>query len=272
MRLLSFLKRPTQATAGASAPAEPLEQARTRARQRLIGAAVLVGVGVIAFPVLFESQPRPIPVDVPIEIPKKDQAPPLAAPPAGKSVPAPQPVIEESAAQAGRELPAPSNAASAAAAGARSAPTAGDGRAADQAVERGGASKMADKSPGKAADKPAQPTEATADKPKTASRDGKGEDAARAQALLEGKEAKRVAAADAGRFVVQVGAFGETASASEARQKVERLGLKTYTQVVETSAGKRIRVRVGPFGSRDEADRAAAKLKAAGMPAAVLSL
>ena len=55
---------------------------RTRARApRLIGAVVLVIVGVIGFPLVFETQPRPIPVDIPIEIPRKDGAPALAMPP-----------------------------------------------------------------------------------------------------------------------------------------------------------------------------------------------
>ena len=92
--------------------------------------------------------------------------------------------------------------------------------------------------------------------------------------MLEGRDApKPVATAEAsGRYIVQVGAYSETNSARDMRLKVEKLGLKTYTQVVDTSAGKRIRVRVGPFASREEADRAAAKLKAAGLPSAVLTL
>ena len=72
--------------------------------------------------------------------------------------------------------------------------------------------------------------------------------------------------------MVQVGAFAEVTAAREARQKVEKLGLKTYTQVVETSNGKRIRVRVGPFGSRGEADKAADKIKSAGLSSAVYTL
>ena len=75
-----------------------------------------------------------------------------------------------------------------------------------------------------------------------------------------------------GRFVVQVGAFAEASTARETRQRVEKLGLKTYTQDVDTAAGRRIRVRVGPFGSRDEADRVVGKLKSAGLPAALLTL
>ena len=52
------------------APADAVQQARTRARQRLIGAVVLLAIGIIGFPLVFETQPRPIPVDVPIEIPR----------------------------------------------------------------------------------------------------------------------------------------------------------------------------------------------------------
>ena len=83
---------------------------------------------------------------------------------------------------------------------------------------------------------------------------------------------KAASAAGEARFVVQVGAYTDATALREARQKVEKLGLKTYTQVVETEAGKRTRVRVGPFATREEADRTGAKLKAAGLPAAILTL
>ena len=49
-------------------------------------------------------------------------------------------------------------------------------------------------------------------------------------------------------------------------------GLKTYTQVIESDAGKRTRVLVGPFTSRHEAELAAAKIKRAGLPANVIAL
>ncbi|MDO5086911.1 MAG: SPOR domain-containing protein, partial [Comamonadaceae bacterium] len=38
------------------------------------------------------------------------------------------------------------------------------------------------------------------------------------------------------------------------------------------SSGKRTRVRAGPFASREEADKAAASLRKAGLPSAVQSL
>ena len=101
-------------------------------------------------------------------------------------------------------------------------------------------------------------------------------DSARARAALEGRSAAispepRPSEAS-GRFVVQVGAFSEADLAREARARVEKLGLKTYTQVVETPAGKRIRVRLGPYAERGEAEKAAAQLKQAGLGSAVLTL
>jgi DedD protein len=71
---------------------------------------------------------------------------------------------------------------------------------------------------------------------------------------------------------VQIAAYSALAPLREARAKVTKLGLTTYTQVVETDAGPRTRLRVGPFGSRAQADAAAARLKQAGMPANILAL
>jgi DedD protein len=272
MGLKSFFQRkdkdeaaaPARSRRASAPPAdatEAVQQARTRARQRLVGAVVLLGIGIIGFPLLFETQPRPIPVDLPIEIPRKEGAPPLqmpaprpqAAPKVADAKPAASAPTEivESAADAGREVPPPA-----------SAPVVA-------AVPAPAASKPAKPSPlpKAVAEKPAAEAHAAATKPAAAA----GDDGNRAKALLEGKAAASASDA-AGRFVVQVGAFAEVTAARETRQKVEKLGLKTYTQVVETDAGKRIRVRVGPFASRDEADKAASKIKAAGLGSAVLTL
>ena len=61
-------------------PPESIEAMRKRARHRLIGAAVLVAIGVVGFPILFDTQPRPIAVDIPIEIPDRNKAKPLTVP------------------------------------------------------------------------------------------------------------------------------------------------------------------------------------------------
>jgi DedD protein len=252
MDLLSAFKRktppPKAGAASASGDADEVQRARTRARQRLIGAAVLVVVGIIGFPLLFETQPRPIPVDLPIEIPRKESAPPLALPaPAASTAPAVAPVppgervITETQAEAGREV--------AASAVAAAAPASAPSRT--------------------AAALPSAASAAAAPSVRTA-------DAARAQALLDGKPvppgAGDEAAVGAARFVVQVGAFADANSVREVRAKVEKLGLKTYTNVAQTPDGARTRVRVGPFATRAEAERAATKLKTAALPAAILTL
>lgn len=262
MGLLSLFQRKTPGTGTTDAqPGDEVQRARSRARQRLIGAVVLVGIGIVGFPLLFETHPRPIPVDIPIEIANKDKAPPLVMPPARPSAAsAAKPaatagVITESASEAGRELvvPAPSRATPesthAASAASAAAPKRQDAVAEAQAAK----SDALSKAPSTGRDEAARPRAAL-----------------EARAGSAAKDEPR-AVAD-GRFVVQVGAFAEASTARETRQRVEKLGLKTYTQDVDTAAGRRIRVRVGPFGSRDEADRVVGKLKSAGLPAALLTL
>src|SRR5882724_4615414 len=70
---------------------ESIEAMRRRAKHRLIGAAVLVLIGVIGFPLLFDTQPRPIAVDIPIEIPDRNKVAPLPVPaPAATKAPVAQ--------------------------------------------------------------------------------------------------------------------------------------------------------------------------------------
>ena len=80
------------------------------------------------------------------------------------------------------------------------------------------------------------------------------------------------AGAEEARFIVQVGAFADDGAVRDVQQRAEKAGVKTYTQVVNTSAGKRTRVRVGPFSSRAEAEKAAATLKKAGLAGSILPL
>ena len=55
-------------------PAESVEALRRRARHRLIGASVLVVVGVVGFPLLFDTQPRPVSTDIAVDIPDRAAA------------------------------------------------------------------------------------------------------------------------------------------------------------------------------------------------------
>ena len=254
--------------------AESIEVMRRRARHRLIGAAVLVLVGVIGFPLLFDTQPRPIPVDIPIEIPDRNKVAPLVVPAPVADAPAAKPAAPatpEPAPTAAVQRPAPSRTAAAngLAEGEELVPSArpAPAKPTPAPAPAAAAAKPAVKHEAKP---PAAPAPSPAPEPKPA----RADDSARARALLEGRstEAPAAAGAEEARFIVQVGAFADAEKAREARTKVERAGLKTYTQVVDTKDGKRTRVRVGPFTNRAEADKAAARIKALDLSASVLTL
>jgi len=277
MGLFSFLQGSSASDSERAGAPDPVQAARSRARRRLIGAAVLLGVGVIGFPLLFETQPRPIPVDIPIEIPRKEGAPSLPLPPPRTASAAPAVAARVSSGVTTSEP---------ARAGPASAPA--------PAVPRPEASAPRNESTARS-DTPARTdsTPAPVPKPAPPKTDARAEDGARARALLDGQRAESktttVAAAEpsrrdatskvepakpepGGRFVVQVGAYGEAASARDMRQRVDKLGLKSYSQVAEVDGAKRVRVRVGPFNSREDAEKAASKLKAGGLPAAIMTL
>lgn len=231
-------------------PVGDVALARTRARRRLMGAGVLLVLGVASLPLVFENEPRPLPMDIPIVLPAGTAAAPAAPPRAGR----PLPVLSVPA-EAGNEVaqaaPTVAGTASTPAPGAASSPAAA---AAPAPVQRMAAA-------------PAPPPAASAvAKPVAAS------GAARAAPSSAASTAAAVAAPAPGRYVVQVGAYTDGPTLRATRERVEKLGLKTYTQVVETAAGKRTRVRLGPFATRSEADAAAARLKRAGLPANILTL
>ena len=93
MDFFKFRKKGDPAPSASVQP-ESVERMRQRAKHRLIGAAVLVLIGVIGFPLLFDKQPRPIAVDTPIDIPEKNKVPPLALPTVpASSVAAVEPVM-----------------------------------------------------------------------------------------------------------------------------------------------------------------------------------
>ena len=286
-------------------PTESVDAMRKRALMRLIGSAVLVLGAVVGFPLLFDSQPRSVPVDIPIDIPDKAKVKPLPLP-AGTpltTVPAPAARVEDTASLSGKEeivkpaksadetpakntdkspvqpdntaQPAIRNIAPGSAATQAATPATDDAARAKAAADKATADKAtADKA---RADK-AKADKVTSDKSKAdkskADKDKSALDASRAKALLDGQaaEAKPEAAAAGERFIVQFGAFTDVAKSREVRQKVEKAGLKTYSQVAKTANGDLIRVRVGPFASRAEADKAAAKIKTLNLPASVLTL
>ncbi len=279
MAFFKFRKGGDERTTPASAPVS-VEAMRKRARHRLIGAAVLVLIGVIGFPMLFDNQPRPIPVDLPINIPDRNGVKPLGTLPVGDAAPAASQIIEETA-EPKASPPAPAPAASRTATGSLSgvAPLV-VAKPVLKASEKPAAEKHVDKPTDKPTEKPkAEPVKPAPAKPEPAKLE-KSDKGVKAQSLLEGKDSSvastsapaATAPADGARFVVQVGAFSDNTKAHDARIKLEAAGLKTYTQVVTPKEGKRIRVRVGPFETKALAEKAAVKIKKLDLPAAILEL
>lgn len=269
MSLFNFRRGGAKAAPAAakSAQTDSVEVMRKRAKHRLIGAAVLVLIGVVVFPLLFDTQPRPVSVDIPIEIPGKNTVKPLLAPvPAAPAAPVkaikPDGKVTADASLAPEEEILPS-------------------QPVLKPVESAPASAKSDVQPSVKAEvkpepkpepKPQAPVQAEArPAPKVPAPD---RDGARARALLNATPlpAKAAVTEVEARMVVQVGAFADAAKAREVRAKLEGAGLKTYTQVTDTKDGKRTRVRVGPFANRPDAEKAAAKIKTLDLPAVILTL
>lgn len=295
-----------------SAPAQPqsIEVIRQRAKYRLVGATVLVLAAVVVLPLLLDSQPRPVAVNTSIDIPDKNKVPALVmAPSLPKPVPtdvvsaAPVAVPEKAPTEKVQTEKAPAEKVPTAKAATEKASTPKTLAKAASAADAGiitetaeapkapvSSVKKAPQTPVTVAQSASKPVAKVVPKPvppAAAVAASKPKDADRAQALLDGKtpEPKAAAVKDsepgadaappvagAERFIVQVGAFAENSRAHEVRLKVEHAGLKTYTQVAETKDGKRIRVRVGPFASRAEADKVAEKIRKLDLPAALLAL
>lgn len=254
-------RKETQDTPSGAVAEDTVESLRRRARQRLIGAAVLVAAGVIGFPILFDSQPRPVPVDIPVLIPDREKA---------RNTPVNQPEAAAVPAKAAASAEATAAPTAAVAEPAGTPPT----TPAPVSSGLGPREEVVATATPKAEPAKPEPAKADAAKPEPAKADAsKADEAARAKALLEGKADPSKGATDLpARFVVQVGAYAEADKAREVRQQLERAGLKTYTHVAETKDGRRIRVRVGPFANKAEAERVSQKVKGMGLPVAILAL
>jgi DedD protein len=225
-------KRAGSAEDGVADPALPQKK---RARHRLIGAIALCLLAAIVVPLLLEPEPSRPAADVSISIPSRDTPlPPRAAVTDAKSVEA----------KSGEAKP-------------------GDARASGATVARGtiepapavDASAKDAKAPPKADPKQGAKPEARKDEIGTLA------DAAQAKARGEA----------AGRHLLQVGAFAGEAGAKAAVERVQAAGLRAFTEKVRTERGERVRVRVGPFPSREAAEQARATLKSAGIEAAVIA-
>lgn len=296
-----FTNAPTRATRGGAKGGnnsknsrdnenDPMLHEKKRALRRLIGALVLVVAVVILLPTILDPEPKPLTDDITIQIPSR-----YAKVPASPSAPAPttsslQP-SDASTLDGKEELvysqPAAAPAATVATNKAPTAETPVDkpvyvAPLAAKPVEKP-ADKVADKP---AADKTAAIAKEKADKAEKAAAEkrvaaAKASDGQRALAILQGKPADKFPTEEtdkpspnvpAGKFVIQVAALATQEKIDELRGKLSSAGISSYIQTVATKGGDRTRIRVGPFNTRDEADKARAKIVKLGLNATLIPL
>lgn len=257
---------------------DPMLPEKKRARRRLVGAVALALAAAVGLPMLLDSEPRPLAGDINIEIPSKEKAPALpmpsapvaaadsvdqdeeiiAPPPLDASAPvvAPPPVkTVETAKMMSDDAPPPPEPEVK-----RAAPEPKPvERKPEPKQEPKPERKVAEKTPEKPVEKPA--VKKPEDKP--AAPRPKDAEAARALALLEGKPAAKPAEKPeaAQRYVVQVAALATEEKVAELQARLRAAGVSSTTR----KAGALIKVQVGPFGSREEAEKTRARLGGLGI-------
>jgi DedD protein len=240
--------------------ADPALPQKKRARHRLIGAIALCLLAAIVVPLLLDPEPTRPMSDVAIVVPSRDTPLPArgdAKSPEVKAEPKAEPKSEPKS-DPKAESVRPGTVARGAIEPAPASVGAGESKGPDA---KAGDSKPADP-------KPALPKDSAKDSAKAAARkDPKGDEI---QQIAEVAQAKARGEAT-GRYLLQVGAFGGEAGANAAIDKVEAAGLRAFTEKIKTDRGDRVRVRVGPFPSRETAEQARTRLKAAGIEAAVIA-
>lgn len=216
-------------------------QLKKRARRRLVGAIAFAGLAAVVLPMVMDEEPKQQVQDVQIRIPSQDPSP-LAAKPAKATAAAAS--AEPPAAPEPAEVAAPSPPASVATPAA--APV----------------SKAPDKTPEKkSSDKPEKAAETPAKAPVS--------EPQRAAAILGGKTVGAAPAAVAnggdGQYLILIGAFSNPTNVKQLQTKISELGIKVYTEALDSPQGKKIRVRAGPFPNREAADKALDKMKRIGV-------
>ncbi|AYR25492.1 SPOR domain-containing protein [Herbaspirillum rubrisubalbicans] len=277
-----------RAKAGKDA-ADPLLPEKKRARRRLIGAVALALAVVIVLPMILDSEPKPLNEDIAIQIPSKDapvadMTQPGRSDPKQASLDQKEEIVEPASIAPEPASPTPTPTPAPAAAQPETPPVAVTPKVVEKTVEKP-VEKHQEKSTEKPTEKSAAKTEhkeepkreepkKEAAKPKAPA--ATDDDAARALAILEGKSgaaaapAEKKPAAAGGKFVIQVAALATQDKVNELRNKLSAAGIHSYTQKIATQAGDRTRIRVGPFASREEAERMGGRIKKLGLNATIV--
>jgi DedD protein len=283
-------RRSAKPQAQGAEQADPVLPEKKRARRRLIGAVALVLAAVVGLPMLLDSEPKPVADDIAIQIPSKDKpassagsasANPSAAP-ASSGVNATAALDPKEEVVDPADIAKPSAAAAAPAATAATPKTESSKQAAAPKDDHG--KQAAPTAPLAKADarpepmhesKPESKPEPKADKADKSDKSDKAEkadarqaeklaEAARAKALLEGKPDPSLEKKSS-KFVIQVAALATREKVNELQTKLKDAGIHSFTQTVTTDGGSRTRIRVGPFTSKDEAEKVRAKIVKLGL-------
>lgn len=224
-------------------------QLKRRARRRLIGAVTLVTVMVVALPMLLDGEPKQSGQDIVINIPPQTSGNEFSS----KIVPVPeQPAPKQALVPTTSSSPQPQLMAEKA-----------------ETPPAGGEEKKSEAPP---AAQSAKTEEPGGKKPAVAAVEAQPEPVEAATQQDKRKDEKPSAAKhDGGPFVIQLGAFSNVANAKERQAKLTALKVKFYTETVKTPSGDKLRVRAGPYATRQEAERVQAKLKASGIQDGVVA-
>ncbi|MBS1189446.1 MAG: hypothetical protein H6R10_1238 [Rhodocyclaceae bacterium] len=76
-------------------------------------------------------------------------------------------------------------------------------------------------------------------------------------------------AAKGGEHVILIGAFVNEGNVRAIRNKLSELGIKAYTEPLDSPQGRKTRVRAGPFPNREAAEKALEKMKRIGVSGVV---
>ncbi len=74
-----------------------------------------------------------------------------------------------------------------------------------------------------------------------------------------------------GAFTIQIGVFSEIGNVKQLALKLQNIGFTSRTETITTPAGKKFRLKVGNFASRQKAAYELIKIKDAGLPGMVVS-
>lgn len=230
-------------------------QLRRRARRRLVGAIALVVLAVIVLPIVFDKEPKPVSQDIVIQIPSQNSGKFNSKVLPSPEISKPEAIAPDKAAPDARAEPAKPAEASGAAPVAR----------VPEAPKAEVAAKPAAEAKKDASDKPAAVKSAPPPAAKAAAPSKEAARPPEKAAGTDGEAARAQAALQAEGYVVPLGAFLNQANVKTLQGKVAQAGIKSYSEVQNVAKGEQIRVRAGPFPTREAAERAREQLQAAGL-------